>query len=159
MLFRLILNHGGFWDVRSPQAPEGSSDRLVVSLVLNLDHNTPSCFTLPHCSGSHQVQGKTWCPSPPLGRCWRWRWVIWAELQRTLVPDRWWSSGSSTSGWSAASPQLHKSVMARSKAATCHSLSQSGESKLLPTGERCWKILLTGSPSFLRDQHSTMLPF
>ena len=28
----------------------------------------------------------------------------------------------------------------------------------LPTGERCWKMLLTGSPSFLRDQHSTILP-
>lgn len=28
----------------------------------------------------------------------------------------------------------------------------------LPTGERCWNILLTGSPSFRNDQHSTMLP-
>lgn len=26
-----------------------------------------------------------------------------------------------------------------------------------PTGEICWKTLFTGSPSFRRDQHSTML--
>lgn len=26
-----------------------------------------------------------------------------------------------------------------------------------PPGDICWKMLLTGSPSFRRDQHSTML--
>lgn len=132
---RLFLKHGAFWDVHSPPAPEHSPDWLFGSLVLNLDPNTPSCFTLHHCSGSHQVRGKTWCLTPPSGRCWRWRWAIWAELQRTLVPGHWWLSGSSTSGWSAASPQLHKSVIEQLEAATCHSLTDS------PTGPSSYQLV------------------
>lgn len=110
---------GGVWDVCVLKPLNVSLNGCLLAWLLIWNSQI---FTLLHYSGSHQVQGKTWCLMPPLGQCWRWRWVIWAELPPTLVPDRRWLSGSSISGSLAASPQLHKHVMEHIKAARCPQL-------------------------------------
>lgn len=64
----------------------------------------------------HPSRGRTWCPTPPSGRCWRWRWAAWEAPQRRRAPGRRWSSGCATSRWSAASLPLRRGQEVRGRA-------------------------------------------
>lgn len=81
------------WKARA--RPEGAQRRRRSAARLPTDGRPP-----------YPVRGRTWCPTPPSGPCWRWKWAVWEGRWPTRAPGHRWWSGSSTSRWWVASRPL-----------------------------------------------------